>query len=190
MKNLLTPFLIFSLLISCKPEIKQKETAVAEEIVELSSNNEINENIYSNELLNLSFSYPKNWEVQSDTINKVVYIMSNSSSDDGFKEMINIMVGDSKGLSLDDFFSLNMTVIDETFDELSISDGPGETEINGREFKKVKYNYIVQGYPLTNHIFVTNRDSSVYIVSCSALQNTFDQYQDQFMSIVNSIEIR
>ena len=191
MKNIIALIILVVLLGSCNNDAKivsspetQKQSSTK------ISNNEINENVFSNEALNLSFSYPKNWEVQTDTINKVVYIMSNSSSDDGFKEMINIMIGDSKELNLDDFFSLNMTVIDETFEELSITEDPADVKINDRDYKNVKYNYVVQGYPLTNHIFVTMRESEVYIVSCSALQNTYDQYQDQFMSVVNSIEIK
>ena len=187
MRNLITPFITLVLLGSCSLDTKKVEISDNKQTI---SNNEINENVFSNESLNLSFSFPKNWEVQTDTVNKVVYIMSNSSSEDGFKEMINIMIGDSKELSLDDFFSLNMTVIDETFEELSITEDPADVKINDRDYKKVKYNYVVQGYPLTNNIFVTMRNSEVYIVSCSSLQNTYDQYQDQFMSVVNSIEIK
>ena len=94
MKNIIASIILVVLLGSCNNDAKivsspetQKQSSTK------ISNNEINENVFSNEALNLSFSYPKNWEVQTDTINKVVYIMSNSSSDDGFKEMINIMIG-------------------------------------------------------------------------------------------------
>jgi hypothetical protein len=148
------------------------------------------ESVFSNDELNISFSYPKSWEVQTDSLNRILYILSPTDSSDLFQEMMNIVVGNTENLSLEEFFTLNLKAVEGMFDELDRTEDPGEVSINDRIFKRVKFNYVFESYPLTASLFVTHNDQTSYVVNCSALQNTFDKYQDQFMSVVNSIEIK
>ncbi|MDB4088420.1 hypothetical protein N9544_02235 [Flavobacteriales bacterium] len=190
MKNIIAPFLFLTLLISCETNTEKKSLTDNSEIKELSSNNELNENIYTNDDLNISFSYPKSWEIQTDTMNGILYILSPTDSSDLFQEMMNIVIGNTNGLSLEEFFSMNLNAVEGMFDELDRTEDPSEISINNKVFKQVKFNYVFESYPLTANLFVTHKDETSYVVNCSALQNTFDKYQDQFMSVVNSIEIK
>lgn len=189
MKNLIAPLIFLTILISCETTTEKKSIRDSSEDKELITNNKLHENIYSNDALNISFNYPKSWEIQTDTINRILYILSPTDSNDLFQEMMNIVIGETNGLSLKEFFSMNLNAVEEMFDKLDRTEDPGEITIINRVFKTVKFNYIFESYPLTANLFVTHKDETSYVVNCSALQNTFDEYQDQFMSVVNSIEI-
>ena len=190
MKNLIAPFILFTLFVSCESTPVKKTISEDSEVIEQSFNNELNESIFSNDELNISFSYPKSWEVQTDSHNRILYILSPTDSSDLFQEMMNIVVGNTEGLGLEEFFTMNLKAVEGVFDELDRTEDPGEVSINDKVFKRVKFNYVFEGYPLTANLFVTHNEQTSYVVNCSALQNTFDQYQDQFMVVVNSIEIK
>jgi hypothetical protein len=179
MKNLIAPLIFLTILISCETTTEKKSIRDSSEDKELITNNELHENI----------NYPKSWEIQTDTMNRILYILSPTDSNDLFQEMMNIVIGETNGLSLKEFFSMNLNAVEEMFDELDRTEDPSEITIINRVFKTVKFNYVFESYPLTANLFVTHKDETSYVVNCSALQNTFDKYQDQFMSVVNSIEI-
>lgn len=186
MKYIFPLITIVLLLISCEPSIENKNNI---QNTNVSSNNELNENIYSNKTMNISFSYPKSWEIQTDTINNILYILSPTDSNDLFQEMMNIVVGSTEKLSLNEFFDMNLNAVNGMFDELDRTEEPGELTINDRVFKSVKFNYVFESYPLTANLFVTLNEQTSYVINCSTLQNTFDKYNEQFMSVIHSIEI-
>lgn len=172
MKNILTSIIILSLIGSCGINNKS-------------------ESVYTNDKMNISFNYPKNWEVRTDSINNILYILSPYQEGDEFQEMMNVVVGGTHGLNLDDFLSVNLASVEDVFDELNLTEEPTNVTINNRLFKKVSYNYVSEGggYPLTAGLYVTLANEKSYIINCSALQNTYDQYRTQFMEVINSIEI-
>lgn len=190
MKNLIAPFILFIVFVSCESSPVKKTLLIDYETIEQNYNKELNENIFSNDELNISFSYPKSWEVQTDSHNRILYVLSPSDSSDLFQEMMNIVVGNTESLNLEEFFSLNLKAVEGVFDELDRTEDPSQVSINDRVFKRVKFNYVFEGYPLTANLFVTHNEQTSYVVNCSALQSTFDQYQNQFMIVVNSIEIK
>ncbi|MEN8928645.1 MAG: PsbP-related protein [Flavobacteriales bacterium] len=190
MKNLIILVLLVSFIFSCSSSDKPVDELTAQD--EKSTNNGLNANIYSNEQMNISFNYPDSWEVRTDTVNGILYILSSFKEGDDFQEMMNVVVGGTQGLNLEEFLSINLVAVEDMFEELVLTEEPTVYEINDREFKKVKYNYVSEGggYPLTAGLFVTHANNKSYIINCSALQNTFDQYQEEFMSVVNSIQIK
>lgn len=196
MKNLIISITLIVSLGSCNSDVKNEKAPENNDTIinetESTTNNELNENIYSNEKMNISFNYPGSWEVRTDTVNNILYILSPYQGGDDFQEMMNVVVGGTQGLNLDEFLSVNLVAVEDVFEELSLSEIPSDYEINSRLFKKVKYNYVSEGggYPLTAGLFVTHANNKSYIINCSALQNTYDQYQEEFMSVVNSIEIK
>lgn len=144
---------------------------------------------YHNTDFNISLNKPEKWEITADSINNILHIISPLEEEDEFQEMINVVKGKTLGLSLDDFFEKNLKAVEGMFEELNQTQSPTLTTINGRTFKKVKYNYVFQGYPLTADLFVTLTEDASYVINCSALQNTYDNFQEKFESVINSIEI-
>ena len=59
MKNLIAPLIFLTILISCETTTEKKSIRDSSEDKELITNNELHENIYSNDALNISFNYPK-----------------------------------------------------------------------------------------------------------------------------------
>ena len=103
-------------------------------IIKKNSDDELKETVFSNDELNISFKYPKSWEVQTDSLNRILYILSPTDSNDLFQEMMNIVVGNTENLSLEEFFTLNLKAVEGMFDELDRTEDPGEMTISDRVF--------------------------------------------------------
>ncbi len=186
MKYLLSISLIL-VLISCGNQIKEEKNS--KEIVESSSKNQRSKNIFSSSYFPISLSVPNNWEIMNDTNLNMIHVLSPTSDQDFFQEMVNIVVGGTNGKDLDTFFEGNLNMIQGMFEELDQTEEPNYQEINGVQFKKVRYNYLFEGLPLTAQLYVTIKGDNSFIINCSALQNTFDSFEEEFMSIINSIAI-
>lgn len=153
--------------------------------------NSSNENIHAMEKdFPVLAALPPGWEFSYFTEMGMMHVLSPTDSLDNFREMVNIVVGGTRGNDLDSFFDGNLKMLQVIFEELNQTEKPDYQTINGVEFKKVRYNYLVDGLPLTAQLFVTIQDSTSFIINCSALQNTFDTYAQDFEKIVNSVVIK
>jgi len=186
MKQTILILLTFTLLLSCGNEtegnetIKKVEATTPELAVVLEENN----------LFPVEIDLPLGWELAKDEQLRVLHILSPTNEQDEFQEMVNIVVGTTSDKELDEFFDLNLKVIQGMFEELNQTEKPSYQTINEIKYKKVRYNYLFAGLPLTAQLYVTIKDDKSFIINCSALQNTFDEYAKEFDEIVNSLEIK
>lgn len=187
MKKILPFILIVVSLVSCENETSMEKTS--QEPTNISSENQMNKNMFVSEFFPVSLSFPDKWEIMNDTNLNMIHVLSPTSVEDFFQEMVNIVVGGTNSKDLDTFFEGNLKMIQGMFEELEQTEEPNYQEINGVRFKKVRYNYLFEGLPLTAQLYVTINGDNSFIINCSALQNTFDQYQEEFTSIVNSLTI-
>lgn len=186
MKHTILILLTFAVLFSCGEETEVKETknSIDKSIPESAI---IPEN---NNSFPVEIDLPLGWELANDDQLQVLHVLSPTDELDEFQEMVNIVVGTTSGKELDEFFDLNLKMIQGMFDELNQTEKPSYETINGIKFKKVRYNYLFAGLPLTAQLYVTIKDDESFIINCSALQNTFDDYAQEFDEIVNSLEIK
>jgi len=182
MKKIFPFVLIVLVLVSCENETNS-------EPINVSSENQLNKNMFVSEFFPVSLSFPAKWEIMTDTNLNMIHVLSPTSDEDFFQEMVNIVVGGTNGKDLDTFFDGNLKMIQGMFEELEQTEEPNYKEINGVQFKKVRYNYLFEGLPLTAQLYVTTKGSKSFIINCSALQNTFDEYQEEFVSIINSLTL-
>ncbi|MGB1039440.1 MAG: PsbP-related protein [Flavobacteriales bacterium] len=154
------------------------------------SYNRLNKNVYQSDSLGIKFNYPENWNVAEGTFIGILNVESPKSSETDFQEIVSIVVGGTSDKGLDEFFDDNLAFIQGMFVDLDQTEEPENIVINSNTFKKVRYNYLADGFPLTAQLFVTIKEGNSYIINCSALQNTFDTYAEEFTSIVNSIIIQ
>ncbi len=187
MKKILYIFLSVFLVLSCE-ENKETEKTIKPVQTE-NSDNAMNQQVFVSEWFPVSVSFPKGWEAVEDTTLSMIYIMTPTDESDNFQEMVNIVVGGTNGKELDAFFDGNLKMIQGMFEELNQTEQPSYQIINGVKFKKVRYNYLIEGLPLTAQLYVTIKDDLSYIINCSALQNTFDEFEEGFSSIVSSFSI-
>ena len=178
---------LIAVLISCGNKIEEEKKI--KETIESRSENQMNKNLFSSDYFPVSFSFPSNWEIMNDTTLNMVHVLSPTSDQDFFQEMVNIVVGGTNGKDLDAFFEGNLRMIQGMFEELEQTEEPNYQEINGVQFKKVRYNYLFEGLPLTAQLYVTIKADNSFIINCSALQNTFDSFEEEFISIIHSIAI-
>ena len=187
MKHTILLLISFGFLFSCSRDNKEKKEISS--VQTESSDHNLNKNIFVSEWFPVSIVFPQGWEAIEDTNLSMIYIMSPTTKNDNFQEMVNIVVGGTNGKELDSFFDGNLNMIRGMFEELVQTQKPSYQTINGIKFKKVRYNYLIEGLPLTAHLYVTIKDDLSYIINCSALQNTFDEFEKEFSKIVNSFLI-
>ena len=186
MKQTILILLTFTLLFSCGDVTNTEKTA---KLIDKSTP----EAVVIPEEINsfpVEIDLPLGWELAKDEQLKVLHILSPTDELDEFQEMVNIVVGATSDRELDEFFELNLKMIQGMFEELNQTEKPSYETINGVKYKKVRYNYLFAGLPLTAQLYVTIKDDKSFIVNCSALQNTFDDYAKEFENIVNSLEIK
>ena len=187
MNKLLTFTLLLLILGSCKNE--NSVIQIEETTAPANSENLLNKNMFFSDFFPISLSFPKNWEIMNDTTLNMIHVLSPTNENDFFQEMVNIVVGGTNGKDLDTFFEGNLKMIQGMFEELQQTEEPNYQEINGVQFKKVRYNYLFEGLPLTAQLYVTIKGENSFIINCSALQSTFDTYQQEFTSIIHSLTI-
>lgn len=191
MKKLLSFLTAILFLAACEPENStQTVTENPEKEVMSPSENQLNKNFFKSETFPISFNFPPNWEIMEDTNMSMIHVISPTNETDNFQEMVNIVIGGTRGKDLDAFFDGNLYMIQNMFAELNQTEEQSYQTINEVKFKKVRYNYLIEGLPLTAQLYVTIQNNTSYIINCSALQNTFDEYQEEFTSIMNSLAIR
>jgi len=191
MKKLIAFIIILVSLYACSNSESNSNT-INETSVESknNSNNRLNKNVYQSDSLSIKFNYPEDWNVAEGTFIGILNVESPKSSETDFQEIVSIVVGGTSNKGLDEFFGDNLAFIQGMFVDLDQTEEPQNVLINNTTFKKVRYNYLADGFPLTAQLFVTIKDSNSYIINCSALQNTFDTYAEEFTSIVNSLELK
>ena len=164
-KTILFFFLI--ILFSCKKEVKT----------------------FKSDLFKFSLEHPVNWEILTEEESNIIHVYTPEDSlNDGFREMINIVIGSSEGITLDDFFDRNSKIIQNSFDELEEIEKANLIKVNDIDFKTIMYNYTFSGYKLSAKIYVAFHKDKSYIINCSALQDTFENYKIDFEEIVKSIK--
>ena len=192
MKKLILLLTAILFLISCKPETSVSDVFIGEDS-KANEKEKISqvklENSYLNKRFNFTLNYPNNWEISEDTLSNLVYILTPSDTADEFQEMINVVIGSSSNLTLEEFFDRNNSIVQNSFEELIQLENATMLSINGVDFKTVKYNYIFAGYKLTAKIYVALKGENSYIINCSALQNTFETHEENFKKTVTSIKL-
>ena len=187
MKRISVIYLSVFLILSCGGDNGRRK--IIDPVQTETSENEFNQQIFASEWFPVSLSYPKGWEAVEDTNLSMIYIMSPTDTNEMYQEKVHIVVAESSGKSLDDFFEINLKYIQQLFDDLAQTQPPSYQNINGLKYKKVRYNYLIEGLPLTAQLYVTKKSGLTYIVNCSALQTTFDDYHEEFESVISSLII-
>jgi len=183
MKKLLLNIIFAVFLFSCSGTDKTNAQSI-EKIISTVENN------YQNQEFRFSLNCPETWDILEDSLSSLVYLLTPTDSLDSFQEMINVVIGSSEGKTLEQFFKLNDTIVQKSFDELIQLENAKTININGVDFKTVKYNYTFGGYKLTAKIYVALKGDFSYILNCSALQSTFPDFENEFKNIVRSFKIK
>lgn len=136
----------------------------------------------------ISIEYPVDWEVSSHLSAKFIFLRPIEEEGQQFKENINLVVGDAKGLKLGEYLIACKSQLAKVLN--GYKDISTEFMIlNNEEFCRVVYRYNVNGLSLKVALFISIHNGKAYQFTCSSLETTYEKYLPTFMKMMNSCRI-
>ena len=135
----------------------------------------------------LKLDAPEGWGEEEVGDNYIVYASSLESEDDKFRENVNVMIQNVTGMfmTLDDFLEFSF---DEMTGEVVLESG--ETTLDGLDAQRMIYTTDLFGSGLKFLQVFTMAGNSVYMVTYTATEESFDKYLGVAEEFIDSIEIR
>lgn len=138
-----------------------------------------------------SITAPDGWS-KKDTIISGAKLTTISSPDDGngdkFKENVNVVTESAKGYDLKAYVTSNRTSMSGQIASIQfLSDIEGTVGSEPAEVLLYSFNY--SGYDLKNTAYFIVKNDIGYVITCTALKTTFDRFQKDFKTIVDSFKI-
>lgn len=138
-----------------------------------------------------SISAPDGWK-KKDTLVAGVKRTSITSPDDGsndrFKENVNVNTEEAKDYDLKAYAEANRANMVNQFTGMEFL-SEGETTIGDMPSKWYIYSFDYSGYQLKNTAYFFVYNDRGYVITCTALKTTFDRFQSDFKTCVNSFKI-
>ncbi len=152
------------------PEVKEKDPAR-----------------YYNDDLSISVKNNDGWEIKENYENIPVFFMSPLDGDaDMFQENINMVNESAPGYSLSQYYDANLKNINLYLQGFEVVEEPVNLEINGETFKKMAYKHSSQGIDLKVLVYFAVKGGKGYVINCTALTSTFEDFRPQFEALANS----
>lgn len=144
---------------------------------------------YYNNDLNISIKNTKDWEAHENYQGIPVFFMSPiENENDSFRENITIVSENAPSYSLTQYYQDNIKGIDKYLIDFKILEEVADIKINGNNFKKVTYEHYSQNTDLNVLVYFTVKKEKGYVISCTALDNTFDDYKKDFETLAESFK--
>lgn len=141
---------------------------------------------------NFNFSYPKDWEVQENVYGTLVAVLSPVTDNDSFSENCNVVLDDSTEAakySAKDYFDVSVGQLSSLitgYEEI----GRGEITIGGKEGYYIAYNGIQGEYSLSWVQYLTKGESNHYILTCTAMKDSFAAYKGVFDEMAGRLSVK
>lgn len=144
---------------------------------------------YYNDDLNISVKNLKDWEIKENYQDIPVFFMSpTEGEEDTFQENINMVSENAPGYSLKEYYDANIAGINQYLIGFEIIKDAVDIKINNHDFKKMVYKHNSQGYDFKVLVFFTVKGGKGYVINCTALNNTFDEYYSDFNKLAESFK--
>lgn len=169
-------------IVSCNDSAKQKHK-------EEESKN-INYEIYVNDSLNISFIKIQDWIIMENFHDvPVFYLSPRQNEQDFYQENITIVNEDIHESNLSEYYNNNVKGLKSFLTDFKIINEEDWTNQNGQKFKKLTYTNNSQGYTFKVLVLFSTTKEKGYVINCTALLDTFDEYLDDFNIITTSFKI-
>ena len=144
-----------------------------------------------NNVYGFSVEYPKNWEIKEsinvEGITAIVAFMGPAKNN--FQPNINVKTENAPSYTLNQYIQASKQTLSQFFamnDYILIDEG-GLT-INGQNSYFLEYAYNLQGYPLKIKQVVLMKGDNAYIITYTALQNTFEDNVRDFDNSISTFK--
>lgn len=175
---------VFLFIISCTGSTKQELSDT-----EKAKSNTIVSEIYYNDTLNISFIKLQNWNIMENFHDVPVFCLSPRKNDqDFYQENITLVSENINNYNINEYYNSNIKGLQSFLNDFKIIHKGDWNNENGAHFKKLIYTTNSQGYTFKVLVFFTILKDKGYVVNCTALLNTFDEYEDDFNIFIESFK--
>jgi hypothetical protein len=136
-------------------------------------------------------SAPRGW-TKLDTFmmgQQIVFLKSPiEDANDMFQDNVNVVTENTRGMELDKYVEANISSMESGltgFEQGKLS----SKNINGMDFRSLRYKHSYGGTPIEVEVYFTIRDGMAYIITCSAGKGKFSKWEEDFDEAVRSFEI-
>ena len=145
---------------------------------------------------NYKIKYPSDWELdESGTMFTTFILFAPLASDyDAFKENINLMTQDLSayglsGTTLDQYVTMSLAQMPNIIANFYLVSSTTKTE-NGRTYQEVIYTGKQMNYSLKwkQHVWLENNGKTAYILSFTAEQTKFEEYEKTCTAMMKSCQ--
>ncbi|MHC4563195.1 MAG: PsbP-related protein [Planctomycetota bacterium] len=136
-----------------------------------------------------SLTLPKGWRVKDNVAGVHVMFVSPVKQGDTFNENINIVVGPGGELPEPEAYAKALVAgIGASFPDVKVVQAEATT-INEMKALRTVYTYTLQKFSIKSVQYVIATDSKSFTVTCTALEETFDDFLEAFEAAVESFEL-
>lgn len=142
---------------------------------------------------NYSVHYPAEWELNQKGQFGMLFILLSppESSDDNFRENVNLVAEDLKGrkIDLDEYAKASEQQVRSIINNVSIKESKHMNN-GSTEYHKLVYTGDQGLYSLQfeQHYFI--KDNKAFVLTLTCLKDKFDQYKETGEGIMNSFELK
>jgi hypothetical protein len=140
---------------------------------------------YQNEEHGFSLYYPEDWEQTYAAGTTVAFA---SPDVDEFRENVNVVVESCGDMGLEEYVAANKQSMPQIIPGARISNEK-PVEVHGREGYEWILRFSTQGFDLKDKQVCFVAHGKGYVLTCTALESTYDQYADTFHEMVYSFVI-
>jgi hypothetical protein len=137
----------------------------------------------------VEMTFPSDWKVTQNYSDFVVLlgISPKEDANDDFLENVNVVKEKAKGYSLESYHeaSLRNLKLFTNYQLVSTED----TTINGFDTKKTIFTATLNDNELKFMDYIFHEENFGYVITCTALENTFEANKATFESIVSTFKI-
>jgi hypothetical protein len=136
-------------------------------------------------------SAPTEWETKKDTFGThLMMFASHSASSCNYRENVSVMSETpDKQLTLDEFVENLVELTRQRTEDFTLVDLKNET-VNGFDARKIVMTDSIRDLKLKTSIYVIKKDDKVFIVTSTALVNSYDRFSPLFEKIAHSLRIK
>lgn len=135
----------------------------------------------------LTISYPDTWE--NMTYPNTVFLLIRPLEEQGqkFRENVNLIISDSKGLTLDEYTALTKLQFPKQLKNFEIIATNSKT-IDGRPCKEIVYTHNHSDLQIEVAYYLFIIKGKAYEFTCSTLQSNYNTYYPLFSKIMSSLK--
>lgn len=137
----------------------------------------------------VDMTFPADWEVIKNYSDLILLVGKSPAEgpNDNFLENINVSREKAEGLTLESYYDANINAIETLYNYAFINSS--DTIINGLNSKKLIFTATINNINLEFMDFMFYEDSYGYVVTCTAREDTFNDYKSVFEQIAGTFTI-